>query len=1090
MHTVSFSKIFKGNYLNYVTKYKENIQKVLNSYDIVIFMARKAICFYESMVANGEIRKTDCEVFSSRVIDYNIIQGMKGKKIAIVDDVVVRGTSLRRVINLLNEENIKAYVLVVACQSSFPSTIVNSVNFEMCDSYVTFSEEDIYSFAGMITEYIESSMCPFNVDQPIYTLNDVTEQQLRQLIVNYKAVDISSGLQKKFGIENKVIYFKLSNVNNSSTLLNLIPKETILKIRLMLNGSKIIAIPFVLLPEITIKKLEEMYSVISNYNLDNFIFVNNSLITLENKMKVVSYFFSELLAKTFFCYENLSHKKIIDNDIFQFSIEIDKYLNSDGINLNNESTCLANTAICAYSEFEFSSIIGICYNSVIVSKINDIFFDSNNLVIEERIITHDYLKKNLECYNDAELLASSVIDVFIDRGMMVPTIVHSEFGIIRAYKMGEYSKLTRSQIESFAAMLYQYQEMINCELGKTELEKLCVLYFNTAINRGIFPQQAHYEDDCYSICYSLFGPRVSTSNTLYNANSDSVLITDFCQKKGEESIVTYRNGKYTINPYYASGRMAHFVVGFAHPYSSVYKMFNSKTEQTSSEKWNMYVHTYVQYLTLRAIGNNKRNQYLSLCAELYQLSKLKDDFFELKSKDSKESEWILKGINSGLWKYWCYKNDALNKTSLLIFEKNPDVGSWLLSDVEPPFDETEGWDILIEDAARLLYRSAFLINEVLKNKNGLDLFDTGDGICEHTSDASSKKTIFTIGSYYAEFKELRHDYENEVTKHAISSPDLFERWSRWELKSLKALAKHQLDLCDQVLEHSTAKYASIKKLLVVYSPSGVFPVNISDGMNELYFEGIDQGKFCKIFGLSIKKSNFADFTDLLDRIDLYSAEYDLKYFVFDVGEDNAINFIENEIKDSQLAQILNYTIESFAKREFNKEPELVLVGPKSYDGTFKHGNHQFTSNEDTASQIIKRDLNNSLYGHNGHQLSITLYSIQDSTVYIEGENSMKINKVGHIENIVEQNGNNSSNTIIRGDYNSIPKDMIELLNELIKQVDDSEKIHVESAIESAKKGETNKFVKTMKLLGKHAINIVENIAGGALYEWLHLRGIL
>lgn len=1088
MHTSTFSTIFKGNYLKYVTKYKENIQKILNEYDIVIFMARKAICFYESMIINGEINKTNCKVFSSRVVDYNVIPKIKDKKIAIVDDVVVKGNSLRRVINILSNENIKPYVLVVACESSFPSDLVHSGNFEMCESYVALSKDDVYSFSGMITEYIQASMCPFNIDQPIYTVNNISKHKMCQLLVKYNAIDISSGLQQTYGIENKVIYFEISNCSKMPKIFELIPQHTILKIRIMLNESSVLVIPFVLLPELTIEDLERLYSVIGTAYLDDLICGNNSLITNENKMKVVSYFFSEILAKIFFSTNNLKYEKIIDNDIFQFSIATDELFTPYSIKMNIDRNFLVNTMVRSYSNFEFSSIVGICYKSIIGGNKNDTFLDSNNLLIDEIIITHEYLKKNLGSFNNSELLASCVIDIFIDRGMIVPTIVHFDSKIIRAYKMGEYSKLTRSQIESFAAMLYQYQEMINCELGKTELEKLCVLFFNTAINRGIFPQQAHYEDDCYSICYSLFGPRVSTSNTVYNANTDSVLITDFCQKNDGKSIVTYKNGKYTINPFYVTGRMAHLAIGFAHPYSAVYKMFNNKIEQDSHTKWNMYVHTYIQYLTLRAIGNNKRNQYLSLCAELYQLSKLKDDFFELKNKERKESEWILKGINSGLWKYWCYKNDALNKTSMLIYEKNHDVGSWLLSDIEPAFDEATEWDVLIEDAARLLYKAAFLINEVLKIKNGLNIFDTGDGICEYNTDFS-KKTMFTIGSYYAEFKEIRHDYENEVNRHAESSPSLFEQWICAELKTLKSLAKHQLDLCDQVLEHATAKYASIKKLLVVYSPSGNFPINISDGLNELYFDGIDQGKYCKFFGLPIKKSNLRDLTDLLDRIDLYSKEYDLKYFVFDVGDDNSINFIENKIKDGQLAHILNSTIEGFCKRELDRKPELVLVSPKSYDESFKHGNHQFTLNTNVAYETIKTNLSNILYGHNGQQLSATFYLIQDCTVNIEGDNTMKINKVEHIENIIEQNGNNSNNTIVQGDYNSIPKEMMQLLDELIKQVDGSEKIHIEKAIEFAKKGETNKLIKTLKLIGKHTLNIVEKIAEGAVYEWLHINGV-
>ena len=79
MNRVDFSKIFKGHFLKYVTDYKDKIQTILNEYDVVIFMARKAICFYESMIINGEIKKTNCEVFSSRTIDYHMIHRIQNK---------------------------------------------------------------------------------------------------------------------------------------------------------------------------------------------------------------------------------------------------------------------------------------------------------------------------------------------------------------------------------------------------------------------------------------------------------------------------------------------------------------------------------------------------------------------------------------------------------------------------------------------------------------------------------------------------------------------------------------------------------------------------------------------------------------------------------------------------------------------------------------------------------------------------------------------------------------------------------------------------------------------------------------------------
>ena len=55
MSKPEFADIFSGEFLGYVTKYRERIQKILNEYEVVIFMARKAICFYKAMKLNKEL---------------------------------------------------------------------------------------------------------------------------------------------------------------------------------------------------------------------------------------------------------------------------------------------------------------------------------------------------------------------------------------------------------------------------------------------------------------------------------------------------------------------------------------------------------------------------------------------------------------------------------------------------------------------------------------------------------------------------------------------------------------------------------------------------------------------------------------------------------------------------------------------------------------------------------------------------------------------------------------------------------------------------------------------------------------------------
>ena len=54
---------------------------------------------------------------------------------------------------------------------------------------------------------------------------------------------------------------------------------------------------------------------------------------------------------------------------------------------------------------------------------------------------------------------------------------------------------------------------------------------------------------CYSICYSLYGPRVSADNVSYKINPNSALITDFCNlKESGKILVNVQHGKYVVQP--------------------------------------------------------------------------------------------------------------------------------------------------------------------------------------------------------------------------------------------------------------------------------------------------------------------------------------------------------------------------------------------------------------------------------------------------------------------------------------------------------------------------------------------------------------
>lgn len=1091
MKRIKFSDIFKGNYLSYISNYKRQIQNILNEYDIVIFMARKAICFYESMVTNGEITPTNCEVYSGRIFDYNIIQNFKGKKVAVVDDVVVKGTSLTKVLSDLEFNHIKSFVVVVACDSSLPDKIFENKNCDLCDTYVTLKQQDIYSFAGMITEYIEASMCPFNIDQPIYDISIKNNKTIEQIFYHHHALDISSGLQKKHNIKNKVIYLSLKS-HITDSCLNEILSKSILKIRFMIDeyGYKI-AIPFVLFPELTDDLLDKMYNLIETETTKKIILNTSLLATRENKLKVVSYCLSEILLECLAPSLEIEYTKKEQNDIFQFSLSTSSLYKKEHLNQFFTSKETFDSIMIDFSKFEFSNLLGQCYNTIIDTKPSKEYHNVMGETINEPIITFKALQNSLmDCgIITSKILASSVIDILIDRGMIVPTIIHKNSTIVRAYKLGEYSKLTRSQIESFAAMLYEYQSMIDCELSKTEFEKLCVLFFNSAINRGIFTQQANYEEDCYSICYSLFGPRISKSETPYNVSDDSVLITDFCETNNGKSIVICKDNKYTVRPISTTEHMKQFATGFAYQYSIIRKLFEStpKHDQNGKTTWNMFVHTYIQYLTLRAIGNNKKSQYLSLCAELYQITKLKDAIFDSENADKEIYKWILRGINSGLWKYWCYINNALDKTTELIYSKDKSAGSFIMMDPEAVFDNNEKWDTLIYEAGKTLFETAFFIKEVLESKH---LSYDNESNTDFTNKVNAK--IFSKSYYYAVFKDRRHEIEDEVKAH--SGSEHYHEWYSNKLHVFIENAKAQLKRCDLILEENSLDYHSVEKLLIIYSDTGEFPDNITNELKEFYPVDLKKSKQCKVYVLQSEKSGVNELTNILKNIDKTS-NYSLRYFVFDIGEKYIANSINQTIRGSSLLEIINSTLSQFSEGNIPTDHELVLVTDKNNINSFKHGDYLFFINDIDNENLYKNlinDLSATISNVASANITINVFNIQNAQELSIGGKNMKIVNEGNIGNIIEQHGKNARAYASNEDINidKIPEELTEKLTHWLEQADHEDKKIIEQAITAANQKDKNKLISLLKKVGKHTISLAENVLGSVIYEWLRANGIV
>lgn len=827
VRNISLTNIFPQKYSEITQKYVKRLEKIIEEYDAIIFMARKAICFYDSLVLQGEVSKNvSCCIMSSRALEYSVLKRFIGKNVAIIDDVVVKGTSVAAAMKNLQEVGIEPDIFIAACDTDFVETSHEYKTY-IKEPYVILSETDICEFATYITRYIEATGCPYNIDQPIYQLEFNTYEGREQFLKNNKNVEITSSTQKEFGVSSRVIHF------SSYFLQNILPKEIDLnrvyvKIRAIheKESKKMLLLPFILLPSISYKTLNKLYNLISTPELDEIAFRNNEKSKYENMLNIFQYVFSNIIILKFLEEEKelFSYKKVKRNEIAQFS----KCILTEEELLERtyqflEKICITGFQKSSYiSLFQINNYISKVYNLVLEQRSSETYINSCDEEITKNVLSINALEKYIsdEKGEFDTYAVSNLIDIFIDRGIFVPSVVHTKEGcIVRAYKGGEVAKLTELEMYLFAYMLGLYMENSKRDyLDKIEYEKLCVLFFRNGIGRGIFPnisngKRQEKDGDCYEISYAKFGPRVSLARGEKYEAGNKVLLADemkeldllgLCRRTNERGEFT---DKYYVNDdrkQFEGPEWQTFAHVVAYDFASLRQAFFSASRRKTEENRNIfyYIPTYNKFLTAMSIGRNEKERLLSLVAEIYLFSSVNIDGRNLSAKSI-----LLKikqkydGICSGVWKYACYKQENLVENLFKILSKyNANAMRCSLDYISKPVDRNPNILQYIDECGEFLVCLAYVLHKMGQVY--------GIHMDENQSDF---KYIYNIGQ--DNIAQLDNYYQEPISEDQMLN-DIYQ---------LRMEAGALVDKCDIFIAEEAMFYEVYKSIFVVYSNKEQLP---------------------------------------------------------------------------------------------------------------------------------------------------------------------------------------------------------------------------------------------------------------------------
>jgi|GEM_PF-3578039 len=795
-------ELFPSEYSELIQRYKAALINIFEDYHVVIFMARKAICFYKALVINEIIGKPNCEVFSSRVLTYNIFQNLKGKRVIVVDDIVRTGSSIKNVLKTLYDNGIDADVYILSRQELKLNEEDKLHNINIVGAFAELTEEDTLKLSKNIADYIEASTCPYNIDQPIYRIPLYDDDKIISFIEDHYLTDTSSGQKQNHGIKSYTLeipnkYFNVAILGNSIELC---------KIRFMYGkyGDRpvLLAIPFVLFGEMKNEELEIAFSSFDNKNINSFVFNSNDKIIRENQLKILHFVFANQLMEAFCnAYGVNDINRLDSNDDFVFSKNILKIINTIKNSFNFTCTNIINETefTCEFKQDEYLSLTyDFLYTEDKMRYHN--YKDSDNVKIETDLLVLANLKRYIEDNTKGvfdSLLFSNNIDILIDKGLIIPSIVHGYYNgncstIIRAYKCGEVYSLNEKHFKLFTYALCEYLKGIKHDrLQKTEFEKLCVLFFREAVKNVLKRSEKDSDEEQYSICYSKFGPRVSTSKPIYSADENSTLAAKLITLNYISDEDSYRILKEVTKEDIGNQDWELIAQTFSDRYEYLYEnLFNEDGEEILfDEVRDMHMRTYIEFLIMLSIGLNKTDQLLSLLAEIYLV-----DSIEVTGnikQTLKDYCRITDGLVSGMWKYMCYMQPIhpLNKVySNLRANKDTKNISTYISQIfilNPDIDQNKYIFPMIGEVGRLIFSIVYYIwfmcekykipftmrgelVDLSKTKTRefyyRDLADLRKIIAEQVNSITPEQALQTLQHMKLDAKRLLERYNVEIAK--------------------------------------------------------------------------------------------------------------------------------------------------------------------------------------------------------------------------------------------------------------------------------------------------------------------------------------
>ena len=312
--------------------------------DVFLIMAHKAVQMFFILLDQGRIdrRILNKVIITNQALDFNCIY-LAGKKIAIIDDIVISGTSISSTVNKLlqlnvSEENIEVIAIAIDLKYfAMKFDRVGGGNALHCDKELP--DDICIDLSGTVSKIFSHYGVPYDVDFPTYESIPIEPQKLDLFHDNilWDVMDVTNSNQAVGQVSSYTLYPRQCVRDKLWNILGIELEKTIhLKIRTYIkrypNGSlNCSVVPMCLFYEISEKNLNELYDFLIPKNVSIALNRNNVPVA---QMRYLQFYIAHQLYVVFSEAMSLGGKTVPHEDILkQLFGYIDGETISNSINL-------------------------------------------------------------------------------------------------------------------------------------------------------------------------------------------------------------------------------------------------------------------------------------------------------------------------------------------------------------------------------------------------------------------------------------------------------------------------------------------------------------------------------------------------------------------------------------------------------------------------------------------------------------------------------------------------------------------------------------------------------------------------------------